>query len=146
MISYVSISMIYIILSFIIGHDFRYKYMLIPKIKDNSLQFKGKFSCMVKQSVRYVHRCLEFAILRKMSTNNPSQKSVVLEFSVKPSLGCQGLVWQKIQEPLTQDNCATQVNQNFVLLQGRIRSHECFLDRNSKYMKYCFFKKNMKEN
>jgi len=29
-----------------------------------------------------------------MSTNNPSRKSAVLDFSVKPSLG-------KIQEPLT---------------------------------------------
>jgi len=41
-----------------------------------------------------------------MSTNNPSQKSVVLESSVKSSLGkqaCLGLVRQEIQEPLTQD-------------------------------------------
>ena len=42
-----------------------------------------------------------------MSTNNPSQKSVVLECSAKPSLGWKlgspGLIWQKIQEPLTQD-------------------------------------------
>ena len=32
-------------------------------------------------------------------------ESVVLESSAKPSLGCRtGLVWQKIQEQLTQDN------------------------------------------
>ena len=41
-----------------------------------------------------------------MNTNNQSQKSVVLESSAKPRLGCQfgssGLVWQKSQEPLTQ--------------------------------------------
>jgi len=29
-----------------------------------------------------------FVILFKMSIDNPSQKSVVLEYSVKPSLGC----------------------------------------------------------
>jgi len=49
--------------------------------------------------------------LMEMSTNNPSQKSVVLDSSVKPSLGkkaCPGLDLQKIQEPLTQDNCAVQ--------------------------------------
>ena len=40
--------------------------------------------------------CLELAIPIKMSTSNPIQKSVVLESSVKPSLGCQ-----KVQEPLT---------------------------------------------
>ena len=38
---------------------------------------------------------------------NPNQNSVVLEPSAKPCLGCgngsQGLVWQKIQEPLTPD-------------------------------------------
>jgi len=41
-----------------------------------------------------------------MSTNNPIQKSVDPESSVKPSLdkqACPSLVWQKIQEPLTQD-------------------------------------------
>ena len=36
-----------------------------------------------------------------MSTNNPSWNLVVLEYSAKPSLGIPGLVWQKIQEPLT---------------------------------------------
>ena len=50
-----------------------------------------------------LHSCLEI----KTSINKPSQKSVVLESSAKPSHGCkpasQGLVWQKIQEPLTQD-------------------------------------------
>ena len=34
-------------------------------------------------------------------------KSMVVESSVKPpGLGTQGLLWQKIQEPLTQDNLA----------------------------------------
>ena len=42
---------------------------------------------------------IEHGILIKMSTKNPSRKPVVLESSAKP---CPGLVWQKIQEPLTQ--------------------------------------------
>jgi len=46
-----------------------------------------KFSCRVNQSLRYVHSCHELIFLVKMSINNPSQKSVVLESSVKPSLG-----------------------------------------------------------
>jgi len=45
--------------------------------------------------------------LNQQLLNNPSGKSVVLESSVKPSLTCYlcsaGLVWKKIQEPLTQD-------------------------------------------
>ena len=49
---------------------------------------------------------MQLVTLIEMSTNNPSLKSVFLESSVKPSLGCQfdspGLVWQEIQEPLTQ--------------------------------------------
>ena len=32
---------------------------------------------------------LSIVILKKMSTNNTNQMSVVLEFSVKPSQGCQ---------------------------------------------------------
>ena len=48
------------------------------------MQSKGKFSCQVNQYVRYVHCCLELATLIKMSTNNPCQKSVVLDSSVKP--------------------------------------------------------------
>jgi len=45
--------------------------------------------CKVKviQCLRYVHSCLELVILNKISINNPRQKSVVLESSVKPSLG-----------------------------------------------------------
>ena len=64
-------------------------------------------SCQVNQSARYVHSCLQFATLIKTSTNNPCQKSVVIESSAKRSLGgltgSLGLVWQKIQEPLTRD-------------------------------------------
>ena len=40
------------------------------------------------QSLGYVHSCLELAILIKISKNNLSLRSVVLESSVKPSLGC----------------------------------------------------------
>ena len=45
--------------------------------------------------------------LNKNTTNNPSQKSEVLEFSAKPTIarqfGSQGMVWGMIQEPLTKD-------------------------------------------
>ena len=64
---------------------------------------------MVKviQGLRYVHSCLELAILITMSTSNLSQKSVVLEYSAKPSFGSQshrlGLVWLKFLEPLALD-------------------------------------------
>ena len=44
---------------------------------------------MVIQFVRYCHSCLQLAILIKMSNNNPSQNSAVLDSSAKPSLGCQ---------------------------------------------------------
>ena len=40
-------------------------------------------------STGFIYSCLELAILNKMSTNNPSQKSGVLEYPVKPRLGCQ---------------------------------------------------------
>ena len=42
----------------------------------------------VAQSVRCVYSCLQFRILMEMSTNNPSQKSAVLEFfcQIKPML------------------------------------------------------------
>ena len=60
----------------------------------------------VNQCLRYANSCLEHAILIKMTANNRSQESVVLESSAKPSLssqsGSQGLVWQTIQEALTQ--------------------------------------------
>ena len=55
----------------------------------NPLQYKGMLSCQVNQSARYLHRCLELAILMKTSTDNPSQKSMVLESFAKLSLGCQ---------------------------------------------------------
>ena len=50
-----------------------------------TLHFKGKFSYQLNQSLRYVHSCLEAIFPIPMSTNNPSQKSVVLESSAKPS-------------------------------------------------------------
>ena len=43
----------------------------------------------MSQLCQYVHSCLELAILVTTSSSNPSQKSVVLESSAKPSLGCQ---------------------------------------------------------
>ena len=46
------------------------------------------FLDMSAQVVGYVHSWSELAILIKTSTNNPSQKSVVLESCVKPGLGC----------------------------------------------------------
>ena len=54
------------------------------------------------------------AILMKMGSINPSHKSVVVEFSVKPSLGLgiESMVWQK---PLTQDtNLAEAVRVNSI--------------------------------
>ena len=42
---------------------------------------------------------MQLSRARRPDPNNPSQKSVVLEYSAKTS---QGLVWHKIQEPLTQ--------------------------------------------
>ena len=55
-----------------------------------------------------VHSSQQLIILIKMSTSNPSQKSVVLESFLKPSQRCQfcsgsfDMVWQKIQDSLTQ--------------------------------------------
>jgi len=46
----------------------------------------------------YARSCLELIL----STNNSSQKSVVLESSANQTDAAIGLVWQKIQEPLTQ--------------------------------------------
>ena len=52
--------------------------------------------------------------------------SVVLESNAKPSTGCwtgsQGLIWQKIQEPLTQDNYALQVRVNVFALESGWRA------------------------
>ena len=78
-----------------------------PPCLGNLLHPKGEFSYQVNQSLKYIHRCLdlELAILVKTSTNNSRWKSVVHEYCAKPCLGCQfgssGLLWQKIQEPLT---------------------------------------------
>ena len=55
----------------------------------------------VQQSDRHVHSCLELVILIKTSIYNPSQKSVVLESSVKPRQSSPALVWQKFQKPMT---------------------------------------------
>jgi len=44
-------------------------------------------STRVNQSLRYDHSHHKLIIPIKMNTNNPSQKSVVFESSVKPSLG-----------------------------------------------------------
>ena len=80
--------------------------LVISWVPDNQYS-KVNFSCQPSQSVRYVHNCLELVIPFPTSANKPSWKSVVLESSAQPSLDCQcsstGLVWQKIQEPLTQD-------------------------------------------
>jgi len=37
------------------------------------------------ESLRYVHVCFKLVFLGKMSANNPSQKSVVLELFIKKS-------------------------------------------------------------
>ena len=54
----------------------------------NPLSSEAQFCDQVNQSVNYVQGYLELVILIKMRTNKPSPKSVVLEYSVKPSLGC----------------------------------------------------------
>jgi len=51
----------------------------------NPYHTDGKFSCRVNRSLRINY--LELIILIKMM----SQKSVVLESSVKPSLGCMNI-------------------------------------------------------
>ena len=53
------------------------------------LSSQHHFCGQVNQSVRYVHNCLESAILIKTSTSNHSHKSVVLESTAKLSLGYQ---------------------------------------------------------
>ena len=62
----------------------------------NPLSSEGKF-CDQVNSVGHVHRCIELVLLIiKMSTDNSSLKSVVLEFSVELTpgwhFGSQGLV------------------------------------------------------
>ena len=68
-------------------------------------------SCKVKVNrcfTYYVHSSPELVILIPTSTTNPIRKSVVLESSAKPSIGClfggQGMLWPKIEEQLTQNN------------------------------------------
>ena len=55
----------------------------------NPLSSEGDF-CRQSTNLRYVHICLELAILIKMDIHNPSWQSVVLESSVK-SIGSQSL-------------------------------------------------------
>ena len=55
--------------------------MLTP-CQSSEVDFCGQ----VNQSVRYVHRCLDLALLIKISANKPSWKSVVFESSVKLGL------------------------------------------------------------
>ena len=69
--------------------------------QDGMLYTKVKFSCHVNPSVSYVDSCLELVILIKMSTNNPSQKSMVFEHSAQTKLlpsqtGSPCLVWRSI--------------------------------------------------
>ena len=61
-------------------------YETAPPDYINHLISESHFCGQVNQSVRYVHYCRQLVILIKISTNNPSRKSVVLESSVKPSL------------------------------------------------------------
>ena len=58
---------------------------------------------MVSQSVRYVHSCLQLAVLIIISMNILIVKSVIIECFAKPTPGSRGLMWQKIQEPLTKE-------------------------------------------
>ena len=65
------------------------------------LSYEGDIGGQLNQYVRYIHSYPKLTILIKTSTNNHSRKSVVLESSVKPSLGCQFgsqcSVWQDIE-------------------------------------------------
>ena len=61
-------------------------------------------------------------------TNNHGERSVVLESSVKPSCDCPchsqaivGLLWWKIQEPLTQTNSPVQLLQGLVANKNQVR-------------------------
>ena len=49
----------------------------------NPLCTEGDFCEQVNQSVRYVHSCLDTVIQIKMSTNNSSQKSAIVEYNAK---------------------------------------------------------------
>ena len=69
----------------------------------NPLSSEGDLCGQVNQSVRYVHSCPQLTILIKMSTNSPSRKLVVMNLQPNQAFGSSGLLWQKIQEPLTQD-------------------------------------------
>jgi len=68
--------------------------MIIPKVE-------------VNQTVRLVHRCLQFEILVKTRTNNPSQKSVVVECVVKPAMDCQSRPYKQIRHGMTENTRTT---------------------------------------
>ena len=55
----------------------------------NPLHSISKFSEFNKYIYMFLDVSIELVILIKMSTNNPSQKSVVFESSVKPCFVCQ---------------------------------------------------------
>ena len=52
---------------------------------------EGDFGGQFNQFIRHGHSCLKLAVLIKMSTNNPGQRSVVLDSSIKLSLDRLGL-------------------------------------------------------
>ena len=76
---------------------------------------RASFFAKVNHCFRYVHSCLDLTILIKMSPNNPGWNRVVLESAVKPNQGC--LVWQKMQESLTQDA-------NWVVLESYVKPNQ----------------------
>ena len=76
--NYISTRQIYV-------YDWAFNLVFVP------LSSEGGFCGQINpsdQSVRYIHSCPQLAILIKMSINNRSQKSVVLELSAKPNLNC----------------------------------------------------------
>ena len=57
-----------------------------PIYINNPLSSEGDVYSPINQSVRYVHSCPQLANLIKMSTNNPSQKSVLEFFTTRLGL------------------------------------------------------------
>jgi len=47
------------------------------------------YTVEINQTARHKHRCLSFEMLVKTRTNNVSQKSVVVECVMKPTIYCQ---------------------------------------------------------
>ena len=67
----------------------------------NPLSPKGMYWSQINQWIRYVHR-FQLIILMKMSTNNPSQMSVILDYSATNKAGLatdwyQSSLWESIQ-------------------------------------------------